>query len=76
MIKTFEYTLTDCSEQSGNGVEGFGTMLETTNRKEREDLVENESLRDLRGSTEKRNGSIRHPMLRGNVKVKIDHFVV
>ena len=57
MIKTFEYTLTDCSEQSG--VEGFETVLETTDRKEREDLVENESLKDLRGSTEKRNGSIR-----------------
>ena len=40
-------------------VEGFETVLETTDRKEREDLVENESLKDLRGSTEKRNGSIR-----------------
>ena len=34
-------------------------MLEIMNRKERKDLVENESLKDLRGSTEKRNGSIR-----------------
>ena len=59
MIKTFEYTLTDCSEQSGSGVEGFKTVLETTNRKEKEDLVENESLKNLRGSTEKRNGSMR-----------------
>ena len=40
-------------------MEGFETVLETTDRKEREDLVENESLEDLRGSTEKRNGSIR-----------------
>ena len=40
-------------------MEGFETVLETTDRKEREDLVENESLKDLRGSTEKRNGSIR-----------------
>ena len=39
--------------------EGFETVLETTDRKEREDLVENESLKDRRGSTEKRNGSIR-----------------
>ena len=43
MIKTFEYTLTDCSEQSGSGVEGFETVPETTDRKERKDLVENES---------------------------------
>ena len=59
MIKTFEYTLTDCSEQSGSGVEGFETVLETTDRKERKDLVENESLKDPQGSIEKRNGSIR-----------------
>ena len=39
-------------------MEGFETVLETTDRKERKDLVENESLKDLRGCTEKRNGSI------------------
>ena len=59
MIKTFENTLTDCSEQSGSGVEGFETVLETTDRKEKKNLVKNEPLKDLRESTEKRNGYIR-----------------
>ena len=40
-------------------MEGFETVLETTDRKERKDVVENESLKDLRGSTEKINMSIR-----------------
>ena len=40
-------------------MEGFETVLETTDRKERKYLVENEPLKDLRGSTEKRNWSIR-----------------
>ena len=37
----------------------FKTVLETMDRKERKDLVENELLKDLPGSIEKRNGSIR-----------------
>ena len=40
-------------------VEGFEAMLETTDRKERKDLIDNEPLKKLRGSREKRNGSIR-----------------
>ena len=68
MIKTFEYTLTDCSEQSG--VEGFETMLETTDRKEKKDLVENEPLKGLRGSTEKRNGSTRPGDRRGLARLQ------
>ena len=40
-------------------MEEFETVLETTNRKEKKNLVANEPLEDLRGSTEKRNGSIR-----------------
>ena len=38
---------------------GFEAVLETTNRKERKDIVENEPLNDLRRNTKKRDWSVR-----------------
>ena len=39
-------------------MKGFETILKTTNRKERKELLDNERHKDLRGSAKKRDESV------------------